>query len=224
MEKIWQGPETTQGQPLWYGLERGASLAGLAATTTTNGVTTGSAFPVAAAWLGTWLQKNPSWNWQTLTYAQFDSLFQQSVREFSGVIATDNPDLSAFKHDGGKIVIWHGLADQLIFPQGTINYYQRVQRAMGGPQATDSFARLFLASGAQHCASAAGPAPAPGPLLDAVVNWVEHGRAPTSILGTITDPTTGAVTASRPVCLYPDFAQYTGQGSPNSASSYVCAP
>jgi hypothetical protein len=223
MTKIWQGPETTRGRPLWYGLERGASLAGLAATATTNGVTTGNAFPVAAAWLGTWLQKNPSWNWQTLTYAQFDSLFLQSVREFSDVIATDDPHLSGFRNDGGKIVIWHGLADQLIFPQGTINYYQRVQRVMGGPAATDSFARLFLASGAQHCASGAGPAPAPGPLLEAVVNWVEHGQAPTSILGTTTDPATGAVTASRPVCLSPDFAQYTGHGSPDSASSYVCA-
>jgi hypothetical protein len=221
MTKIWQGPETTQGQPLWYGLERGASLAGLAATTTTNGVTTGNPFPVAVAWLGTWLQKNPSWNWQTLTYAQFDSLFQQSLSEFSGVIATDNPDLSAFKRDGGKILIWHGLADQLIFPQGTINYYQRVQQAMGGPQATDSFARLFLASGAQHCASAAGPAPALP--LNAVVNWVEHGTAPTSILGTTTDPATGVVTDSRPICLYPHFARYTGSGSTTDASSFVCA-
>jgi feruloyl esterase len=224
MTKIWQGPVTTRGQPLWYGLERGASLAGLAATTTANGVTTGNAFPVAAAWLGTWLQKNPSWDWHTLTYAQFDRLFQQSVREFSRVIATDDPDLSAFSRHGGKIVIWHGLADQLIFPQGTINYYQRVQRVMGGAAATDSFARLFLASGAQHCTSGAGPAPGPRPLLDAIVNWVEHGKAPASILGITTDPATGAVAATRPVCLYPDFARYTGQGSPDSASSYVCAP
>lgn len=223
MEKIWQGPETTQGQPLWFGLERGASLAGLAATTTTSGVTTGNAFPVAVAWLGTWLQKNPSWDWHTLTFAQFDTLFQQSVSEFADVIATDNPNLSAFKHDGGKILIWHGLADQLIFPQGTVNYYQRVQQAMGGPAATDAFARLFPASGAQHCASAAGPAPAPGAALNAVVSWVEHGTAPSSILGTTTDPATGVVTDSRPICLYPAFARYTGSGSTTQASSFVCA-
>jgi hypothetical protein len=221
MEKIWQGPETADGKPLWYGLERGASLAGLAATTTSNGVTTGNPFPIAVSWLGTWLQRNPSWNWQALTYAQFDQLFSQSVAEFSDVIATDNPDLSAFKKDGGKILIWHGLADQLIFPQGTVNYYQRVQQAMGGPRATDSFARLFLASGAQHCASAAGPAPADP--LDAVVNWVEHGIAPDSILGTTTDPATGVVTDSRPICLYPEFARYTGHGSTTDASSFVCA-
>jgi Tannase and feruloyl esterase len=224
MTKIWQGPETTQGRRLWYGLERGASLSGLAATTTTNGVTTPNPFPVPVAWLGTWLQKNPSWDWHTLTYAQFDTLFQQSVSEFSDVIATDNPDLSAFRKDGGKIVIWHGLADQLIFPQGTVNYYQRVQQAMGGPAATDSFARLFLAPGAQHCASGAGPAPGPGQALGAVVRWVEHGTAPTSILGTTTDPATGVVTDSRPICLYPKFARYTGHGSTTEASSFACAP
>ncbi|MBV9446254.1 MAG: tannase/feruloyl esterase family alpha/beta hydrolase [Streptosporangiaceae bacterium] len=221
MTKIWQGPESADGKPLWYGLERGASLAGLAATTTSNGVTTGTAFPVAVSWLGTWLRKNPSWDWHTLTYGQFDGLFSQSVSEFSDAIATDNPDLSAFKKDGGKILIWHGLADQLIFPQGTINYYQRVQRAMGGPAATGSFARLFLASGAQHCASAAGPAPAQP--LDAVVAWVERGVAPASIPGTTTDPATGVVTDSRPVCEYPLFARYTGHGSTTQANSFICA-
>jgi feruloyl esterase len=220
--KIWQGPVSTRGTKLWYGLEPGASFDGLAATTTVNGVTGPAPFSISATWLGTWLQQNPSWNWQTLTYAQFDRLFQQSVREFSGVIATDNPNLSQFKRDGGKILIWHGLADQLIFPQGTINYYQRVQQAMGGPQRTDSFARLFLAPGAQHCASAAGPAPA-NPLA-AVASWVEHGQAPTSILATVTDPATGAVTLSRPLCAYPLTAHYTGHGSPSVASNFYCAP
>jgi hypothetical protein len=57
-----------------------------------------------------------------------------------------------------------------------------------------------------------------------VVNWVEHGQAPASIFGTITNPATGAVTASRAVCRYPDCARYTGHGDPSSASSYVCAP
>jgi hypothetical protein len=219
--KIFRGPATTSGEPLWYGLERGASLSVLAGTTTNRaGVTTGRPFSVPVSWLGTWLQRNPNWNWRTLTYAQFDELFQQSVAEFSSVLAADNPDLTAFKADGGKILIWHGLADQYIFPQGTINYYQRVRQAMGGPAATDSFARLFLAPGAQHCASAAGPAPA-NPLA-AVVNWVQHGKAPVSILGTITSPVTGAVIRSRPLCMYPLIARYTGHGSVNEARDFSC--
>jgi hypothetical protein len=224
MEKIWQGPQTTAGKKLWYGLERGASLAALAATATSpSGVTSGIPFSISVGWLGTWLLKDPSWNWQTLTYAQFDRLFTRSVSEFSDTIAADNPDLSAFRHDGGKIIIWHGLADQEIFPQGTVNYYQRVQKAMGSSAATDSFARLFLAPGAQHCASAAGPAPAPGQPLAAVVNWVEHGLAPAVIPGETIDPVTGGVTGARPLCLYPRLARYTGHGATTQASSFVCA-
>ena len=219
MTKIWQGPETTQGKKLWYGLERGASLSGLAATTTSNGVTTGNPRIGAVSWLGIWLQRNPAWDWRTLTYAQFDTLFHQSVSEFSDVFAADNPDLSAFKSRGGKIIIWHGLADQLIFPQGTVNYYQRVQHAMGGPAATDSFARLFLASGAQHCASAAGPAPTQPMLMNALTGWVEHGAAPVSISA----PRTIPATDSPPLCLYPESARYTGNGSTTDASSYTCA-
>jgi feruloyl esterase len=157
---------------------------------------------------------------ETLTYAQFNRLFAQSVNEFSSVIATDNPDLSAFKKDGGKILLWHGLADELILPQGTINYYQRVQQAMGGAAATDTFARLFLAPGAQHCASAAGPAPADP--LAAVATWVTKGQAPTSILATVTDATTGVVTLSRPLCVYPETAYYLGHGSTSVASNFAC--
>jgi hypothetical protein len=191
--KIWAGPTTTSGEPLRYGLERGASLAVLAGTTTNRvGVTTGDPF----SWLGTWLRRDPNWNWRTLTYAQFDELFQQSVAEFPGVLAADNPDLTAFRNDGGKVLIWHGLADQCIFPQGTINYYQRVRQAMGGP--------------------------APANPLAAVVNWVQRGKAPVSILGTITNSVTGAVTRSRPLCMYPLVARYTGHGSPNEARDFSC--
>lgn len=221
IEQIWAGPTSTDGKKLWYGLEPGASLSGLAGTATTNGVTTAAPFPITVSWLQLYLKQDPSWNWQTLSYTEFDQLFAQSVSEFSSTIATNNPDLSRFEKDGGKILIWHGLADQLIFPQGTINYYQRVQQAMGGADQTDTFARLFLAPGAQHCASAAGPAPA-NPLA-AVVNWVEHGKAPASILGTVNDPTTNAVTLSRPLCAYPLTARYTGHGSTDDAKNFVCA-
>ncbi|MGH9057099.1 MAG: tannase/feruloyl esterase family alpha/beta hydrolase [Acidimicrobiales bacterium] len=216
--KIWGGPTTngtSNGKKLWYGLEPGASFAGLAGTvTSSNGVTTSNPFPIAVSWLGTWVQQNPNWDWQTLTYAQFDQLFSQSEAEFTNVIETSNPNLTAFRDDGGKILIYHGLADQLIFPQGTINYYRQVQHTMGGPNKTDSFARLFLAPGAQHCASAAGPMP--DDPLGAVVNWVEHGQAPASLVGTL------ATGSSSLLCMYPLHAAYTGSGPTNQASSYQC--
>jgi pimeloyl-ACP methyl ester carboxylesterase len=214
--KIWDGPEI-DGKHLWYGLEPGASLSGLAATTTSNGTTTPDAFPISTGWFQYWLTQNPSFNWETLTYEQFLQYFNQSVREFAYPIATDNPNLSAFERDGGKILIWHGLADQLIFPQGTIQYYQRVQDTLGAAN-TATFARLFIAPGAAHCGPAAGPAPA-NPLQD-VVNWVEHGQAPATILATGGTGPAGQAT-QRQLCMYPYLSEYVS-GDPASLSSYRC--
>jgi feruloyl esterase len=223
MNKIWQGPVTADGRSLWWGLARGASTAVVATTTTTtNGVTTPVPEGHALSWLGTWLQRNPNWDWNTLTFTQFNKLFTQSVQEFSSTIDTDDPDLSTFKGNGGKILIWHGLADQLIPSQGTIQYYRHVQHAMGGAAKTNSFARLFLAPGAAHCSNAAGPTPTDP--LAAMVKWVEHRQAPQSIPAALTDPATGAVTLSRPLCVYPHLARYIGHGSTDQAQNFTCAP
>jgi len=134
----------------------------------------------------------------------------------------NNPDLSGFKKAGGKLLIWHGLADQLIFPQGTVNYFSRVQKLVGGKEDTTAFARLFLAPGVAHCAGGSGPQP-DNP-LNQLVNWVEHSNAPTSLNGVIRDPSTGAITETRPICLYPDVAVYKGHGPTTQSSSFVCRP
>lgn len=218
IRKIWQGPtESPGGKSLWHGLEPGTDLSGLAATTTTDG----SPFPIALSWLGTWLKQDPDWDWHTLTYDEFEKLFSQSVREFSDVIATDNPDLTSFQRNGGKLLLWHGLADQLIFPQGTVDYYQRVQHRMGGADTTASFARLFLAPGAAHCTSAAGPAPTDP--LQSLVAWVEKRDAPASLHATLVDPATGNLTQSRLLCAYPLVARYNGTGNTADSAAYTCA-
>lgn len=221
VSKIWGGPTDVKGKQLWYGLEPGASFSGLAGTTTdSSGVTTPSPFFIAVAWLADWLQQDPTFDWTTVTYSTFVTLFDQSVKEFSSTIATDNPNLSKFQANGGKIIIWHGLADQLIFPQGTINYYQRVESTMGGARNTGTFARLFLAPGAQHCASAAGPAPSDP--LSALVKWVQKGKAPSTLAADVVDPATGVTTKSTILCPYPTVAKYRGHGSTDDAANFSC--
>ena len=105
------------------------------------------------------------------------------MTEWANPLATNNPDLSAFKARGGRLIIWHGLADSLIFPQGTISYYTRVIDTLGGLGATRSFARLFLAPNVGHCGGGTGPAPADP--FSAVVAWREHGVAPDTLLATL---------------------------------------
>jgi hypothetical protein len=213
---IWQGPRWPHGEFLWYGLEPGASFAGLANTIDSSD---GAPFSIATDWIKYFLLRNPSWDWHTATYPQFVQWFHQSVAEFEPVIGTDDPNLWAFRVHGGKLVIWHGWADQLIFPRGTINYYERVERVMGGERSTREFARLFMAPGVAHCGGGVGPNLADP--FDAVVNWVEHHQAPETLLATKTDAS-GNVAESRPLCPYPLEARYTGQGSTNDAANFAC--
>jgi feruloyl esterase len=227
VEKIVQGPRTTTGDFLWYGLTWGTSFSGLANSVPPPNGTTPSPFIIALAHMGTWVQQNPpvqlggTWDWTTLTYDRYDELFQQSVDLFSNVIGTDSPDLTAFKDAGGKLIIWHGLADQLIFPQGSINYYQRVEAFNGGKGNTKDFARLFLAPGVAHCAG--GPGPQPDNPLNALMAWVEQHQAPKEVTGVIRN-SSGAVIETRPICMYPFVAAYKGNGDPVDKSSFVCRP
>lgn len=213
IRKIWEGPRRQDGSFLWYGLQRGADFLGVSSP--------GKPSPITLEWWRYFLTKNPQWDWTTLTPALYEQYWDQSVEEFSAVIATDNPDLNAFRDHGGKIVLWHGWSDQLIYPEGTIDYYQRVQKQMGGPANTTKFARLFLAPGVGHCAG--GPGPQPDGQFDAVVRWVEKGEAPET-LSAVRKDATGAVVRRRPLCPFPLVAKYKGSGSTDDAANFVCAP
>jgi Tannase and feruloyl esterase len=209
------------GRPLWYGLEPGTDFAGLAGTATADGVTGPSPFPIAVAWLRYWLTRNPDFNWQTITVRQLDQFFVRSTTEFA-VMDTSNPDLTAFRDAGGKILIWTGLADQLIYPQGVVRYYGNVIGAAGGLAAAQSFARLFLAPGNGHCGNDSYGPVAAGQ-FSALTTWVENGTAPATLLAT-TAGSSAAAAETRPLCAYPDQAVYNGTGSIDRAASFHCGP
>jgi feruloyl esterase len=92
---------------------------------------------------------------------------------------------------------------------------------MGGPAETTDFERLFLAPGVTHCGLFA-PGPVPEDPLGQLVQWVENGTAPASLNGVVTDPSTGGVTATRPICEYPNMAHYTGHGATTDAANFEC--
>ena len=218
IRRIWQGPRRQDGSFLWYGLQRGGDFSAMSATGGTP--LTSRPNPITMEWWRFFLNQNPQWDWSVLTPALYEQYWDQSVEEFSAVLATDNPDLSGFRDRNGKIVLWHGWSDQLIYPEGTIDYYQRVQRQMGGAEATAKFARLFLAPGVGHCGG--GPGPAPDGQFDAVVRWVEQGQAPET-LKAVRRGQGGAVVRTRPLCQFPEVAKYKGSGSTDDVANFVCA-
>jgi hypothetical protein len=211
LKKIWQGPRGKNDSFLWYGLTPGSAFTGLALSTPDL---IPVPFSISSDWFKWWLAKNPDFDWKSVTTASFERYFNQSRAEYHDVLGTDSPDLSAFRNAGGKLVIWHGLADQLIFPQGTVDYFQRVVDKMGGLHRTAQFARLFMAPGVDHCVGGAGAAPVDP--LAAVVKWVEAGKAPDALVGQ-----NGNLT--RPLCSWPSVPRYKGHGSTNDAANFRCA-
>jgi pimeloyl-ACP methyl ester carboxylesterase len=209
IRKIWNGPTSASGQRLWFGLERGAVLNVLAGS---------NPFGISSAHYQYWMHQDPKFDWRALTEADFEAELRMSQKKFHDTIGTDDPKLDAFRKHGGKMIVWHGEADPLIFPRGTINYFDRVVSANGGAKRVGDFARLFMAPGVGHCAGGDGPNPVN--LFDAVVDWVEKGVAPATIHASRKRP--DGTTITRPLCPYPATATWTGKGSTDEATNFVC--
>jgi feruloyl esterase len=216
VRKIWQGPRQQGGSFMWHGLERGADMFPYAGTG--GSPLKGKPFSIALEYWVYYLAQDPKWDWTTLTYAGFEQLWTKSVEQYGAVIGTDDPDLTRFRDRGGKLIISHGLADQLIPAAGTIDYYKRVQERMGGEQKTDEFARLFLVPGVDHGFHGAGATPTA--VNEAMLRWVEEGQAPDKLMAEKRDAN-GKVIRTRPLFPFPQVAKYKGSGSTDEAVNFM---
>lgn len=117
--------------------------------------------------------------------------------------------------------MWHGGSDEFISSGGQIEYLNRVKDYFGSWQKTDEVLRLFMAPGVGHCGGGKGPTPTA--TLDALIAWVEKGKAPERLLAVTRDKNTDAVQSSRPLCKYPSVARYKGIGSTDKATNFECA-
>ena len=215
IRKTWEGPRARDGRFIWYGLERGADMFPYVGTGGTP--LKGKPFSIALEYWVYYLAQDAKWDWNTLSYDGFEQLWTKSVEQFSPAISTDNPDLTRFRDHGGKVIIYHGLADQLIPAAGTIQYYERVQKQMGGESATAKFARLFLAPGVDH--GFRGPGATPTGVNEALIRWVEKGEAPDKLIAEKRDAS-GKVIRTRPLFPYPEVAKYKGSGSTDEEKNF----
>jgi Tannase and feruloyl esterase len=234
------GPDLASSNQLWFGLTRGTFLGLLAGDATGPFGGLGGPFPIAADQVALELQdpsigsllftnavSNGIGNWKNLSYAQLTVAGLQGLvlqQQFAN-INTDNPDLTAFNNHKGKLLMYHGLADNLIAPQGSDNYYSRVMATMGGQVETQKFFRYFRIPGMAHSGRLeAGPnVPVPQTALgrdemfQALQSWVENGTTPGRI-----DVSSSDASVSLPMCLYPQKVNYSGSGSVTAAASYTC--
>ena len=155
----------------------------------------------------------PDWDFRTFDFDRDVKL----VDRWGRIANATNPDLSAFRKHGGKLVMTYGWADAILQPLMGVNYYERVVEK-NGPNARD-FARLFMVPGMAHCGGGVGPDQ--NDAVSAVIDWAEKGKAPDSIVAR--KIVRGQVTRSRPLCPYPQVARYKGEGSIDDAANFSCA-
>lgn len=161
------------------------------------------------------LFQNPGWDYRTLDLASDVALAYQTD---SGTTNALNPNLRAFFAHGGKLIQYHGWSDPQIPPMHSVNYYKSVLEAMGGTEQVQGSYRLFMVPGMQHCGG--GPGPNQFNALGALERWRESGIAPDQMVAS--HVANNRVDMTRPLCPYPQVAQYKAVGSTNDAANFVC--
>jgi feruloyl esterase len=211
LTKIYQGPKNPRtGAVIFPGMYRGSEINPLGLDRTLANPPD-SARPRPAPGLAIWTNwKGPAYDW--------DKDATAVINELAPILDDADPDLTAFKARGGKLLLYTGWADPLIPAADLVNYYESMQKTMGGAQATADFARLFMVPGMGHCAG--GNAPTRFDALAALEPWIEKGQPPSTMLAA--QIVQGQTKRTRPLCVYPQVAKYNGSGSQDEASSFSC--
>jgi feruloyl esterase len=155
----------------------------------------------------------PEWRWQSF---DFDRDVTFTDRKLAGIVNATNPDLTAFKARGGKLIQYHGWGDPAISPLSSIRYFESVQSRMGD---TSGFYRLFMIPGMGHCGG--GDGTDQFDKIGTLARWVEDGIPPDRILASHREA--GRIVRTRPLCPYGKIARWKGSGSTDDAENFTCA-
>lgn len=186
------------------------------------------------------IDSDPQW-----TLDQFDLVRDniQAEQRMGPDYDARDADLSRFAARGGKLILFHGWADQALQPRLTIDYYQRVQ-AFAGEAAAADFVVLYMVPGMGHVFAGDGPnafgqAMAPAASASKADNigrvlmaWVEKGERPGPVVAgkysndfkAVLEPQEMTAVRTRPLCPYPQVARWSGQGSIDDAKNFMCSP
>lgn len=227
VKRVYQPLLNGKGNLVYPRLQPGAEV--LASAILFNG----APFPYSTDWFQFAVYNNPSWDITKLNTTDYDN----AARINPGNIQTFKGDLSAIKKRGTKVLHWHGQMDAIISSENSPRYYEHVSRTMKlSPSQLDEFYRYFLVSGTGHCSGGDG-ASAIGQqtgsvnslspkenVLMAIVDWVEKGQAPETIIGTrwVNNTQSLGVDYQRAHCKYPKRNQYKGRGDPKAIDSWEC--
>ena len=164
---------------------------------------------MASAWTScaTWWSHDPDWRYEALDF----EAYRESTATVASALSATNPDVDAFRANGGKLLLYHGWSDAALSALATIDY---VDAAYARNPAARDDVRLFLMPGVLHCAG--GPGPWMVDYLQAAEDWLDTNQPPDTLTAAFADGT-----GARPLCAYPKKAVYTG-GNDRSPDSFEC--
>ncbi|KAL8323979.1 hypothetical protein RB597_008759 [Gaeumannomyces tritici] len=224
----WHGPKyAASGKQVWPGFRPGAAITSggpranivesVANTACDgNGTCVGKPWPIADIGFRATLARNMTFDLASMTGAQFEHFIRYGHHELRSFAATDS-DLTEFQRAGGKMLSYHGLADNIIPPEGTSQYYQQVTAV--SPDVHE-FYRLFEVPGLGHCFSgSSGP---PVALFSQLRAWVENGTAPASTGHELLNEVTGKID-NRLACPFPHKPRFDeGCGDVGREACWSC--
>lgn len=227
VKKIYSGATTSSGEKLYFGAMPGSEL---------NWLRTIFNFQEGASRLQKsrveqfrymFLWPDPGPVWQASDF-DFDHDYKRLAMKEAFYNAA-NPDLRPFKAAGGKFILYQGWNDELAAPLASVDYYNTVEKTMGGRASTQDFFRLFMLPGANHCWGGDGAYAVD--YLSYLEAWVERGEAPEKLMSAHIKPAGYAdispltnpenILFTRPVYPYPIRAKYKGSGNGHKAENFV---
>jgi feruloyl esterase len=158
--------------------------------------------------------EDPDWDFRTF---DVEADTRRTDERLGLLINSINPDLTAFKESGGKLLVYQSWNETWVLPRTITTYYDKVLETMGGEGETKDFFRLFMVPDMGMC---------PGSFADtfnamgALQKWTEEGIEPDQITASYNDGP--RVYKTRPVCAYPEVAIYKGEGDPAKAENFNC--
>ncbi|HKE05378.1 MAG TPA: tannase/feruloyl esterase family alpha/beta hydrolase [Blastocatellia bacterium] len=233
LKKIYAGPRNAKGQQIIPGFVPGGETGPGGWTPWITGATPTAAlqFFFSTQAFKHMVYNDPAWDYKSFNLERDGKLADEKL---APVLNATDPNLKAFGARGGKLIIYHGWNDAALPPMNTVNYFQSVVAKLGQRQ-TDSFVRLFMAPGVQHCGGGPGPdsfgqmvtSAQSDPQHDltlALERWVEQGVAPERVIATKRQGANPQAPAARtrPLCPYPQVARYKGSGSTDDAANFNC--
>lgn len=230
---FYSGPTTHDGRALFFGWPLGSEAPGRFGWSFLQTAANGQPqFGGLFKWVF-----GADWTWRGFDFDRDMPVVDSTL----GPLVNDatRGNLRAFEAAGGRLIIYHGLADSLVPPAQSVAFYERQARELGGMARLKSVARLFMAPGMMHCGGGPGPdvfnslagglppPPVKGAgddLFAALIDWTQERRAPERVVATkFVGGKPGTIDFQRPLCAYPQVARYSGTGSTASAASFVCA-